>query len=596
MWNIRKTMEYFSDYLLNLFPCWMMSPENVSSVMPLKPNLFDVIIFDEASQIFIENSIPTIYRGKSVAIAGDRKQLKPTATFMKRYMGNENFDDLSLTEQAALEVESLLDLATSRYTNANLTYHYRSKYEELINFSNYAFYDEKLDIAPNICKNVYKPIERIKVNGIWSDRKNHEEAVEVVKILKKILKERDKNQTIGIITFNTEQEHYIADIIDIECQKDPAFRETYLKEFNRKDNGEDTGLFIKNIENVQGEERDIIIFSIGYAKNERGKVVALFGPLSQEGGENRLNVAITRAKEKIYLITSIEPEELNVAFSKNIGPKVLKKYLQYARAVSFDNKYEQKIILESLRKKTVIENTENAGLEMEIKEALEKKKYIVDTNIGSSKYKINLAIYNKKLDRYVLGIELDSNAYHSSDSLLERDVYRTKFLSSRGWNMMRLWSRDWWTDKHKTIELIESKIEKAIEKILSEGVKKRKRVKKETTQNNIDEKSLSGGLFEKVQKESKIISTRLNKKVLARLEEDENNKAEKDEEIRKINENPDYNLVLEPIETEKKEKKPRKKTTRTTKKTSTTKDSTTPNEELNTNNENNNSDNKKETN
>ena len=114
MWYIRKTMEYFSDYLLNLFPCWMMSPENVSSVMPLKPNLFDVIIFDEASQIFIENSIPTIYRGKSVAIAGDRKQLKPTATFMKRYMGNENFDDLSLTEQAALEVESLLDLATSR--------------------------------------------------------------------------------------------------------------------------------------------------------------------------------------------------------------------------------------------------------------------------------------------------------------------------------------------------------------------------------------------------------------------------------------------------------------------------------------------------
>lgn len=545
MWNIRKTMEYFHEYLLRLFPCWMMSPENVSSIMPLKQDLFDVIIFDEASQIFIENSIPTIYRGKHVAIAGDRKQLKPTTTFMKRYMGNENFEELSLTEQAALEVESLLDLATSRYTNANLTYHYRSKYEELINFSNYAFYDEKLQIAPNIKKNVVKPIERIKVNGIWQDRKNHEEAVEVVKIIKKILQTRTNDETIGVITFNTEQEHYIADIIDVECQKDPVFREMYLKEANRKDNGEDTGLFIKNIENVQGEERDIIIFSVGYAKNERGKVVALFGPLSQEGGENRLNVAITRAKEKIYLVTSIEPEELNVTYSKNLGPKILKKYLQYARAVSFGNKYEQKIILESLRKKTVIEEQVTGGLEMEIKQALEKKKYIVDTNIGSAKYKINLAIYNKKLDRYVLGIEIDSNAYNSSDSLLERDVYRTKFLTSRGWNMMRLWSRDWWTDKEKTIELIENKVAKAIAKIQSEKTAKKKSPKK--IQPLESEAILANNLFEKAQKESQVISTRLNKKVLARLEEDKLNEETKSEEIRKINENADYNLILDPV-------------------------------------------------
>lgn len=558
MWNIRKTMEYFSDYLLRLFPCWLMSPENVSSVMPLKQNLFDVIIFDEASQIFIENSIPTIYRGKYVAIAGDRKQLKPTTTFMKRYMGNENFDDLSLTEQAALEVESLLDLATSRFVNANLTYHYRSKYEELINFSNYAFYDEKLQIAPNISKNVYKPIERIKVNGVWQDRRNHEEAVEVVKTIKKILKERDKNQTIGVITFNTEQEHYIADIIDVECQKDPEFKEAYLKEANRKDNGEDTGLFIKNIENVQGEERDIIIFSIGYAKNERGKVVALFGPLSMEGGENRLNVAITRAKEKIYLITSIEPEELNVTFSKNIGPKVLKKYLQYARAVSFGNKYEQKIILESLRKKTIIEEQNTDGIEQEIKAELEKRKYIVDTNIGSAKYKINLAIYNKMLDRYVLGIEIDSNAYHSSESLLERDVYRSNFLTSRGWNMMRLWSRDWWTDKEKTIELIVDRIDKAITKILSEGSVKKKRIKKETN-NNVDEKTLSGNIFEKAKQENQVISTRLNKKVLARLEQDKENEKETDEKIKEINSTADYNLVLEPILTAEEMKSERKK-------------------------------------
>lgn len=550
MWNIRKTMEYFSDYLLRLFPCWMMSPENVSSVLPLKRDLFDVVIFDEASQIFIENSIPTIYRGKSVAIAGDRKQLRPTATFMKRYMGNENFDDLTLAEQAALEVESLLDLATSRYSNANLTYHYRSRYEELINFSNYAFYDEKLDISPNISKNVKKPIERIKVNGNWCERRNHEEAVEVVKLLKKLFKDRTNNETIGIITFNTEQEHYIEDIIDIECQKDEAFREAYLKEANRKDKGEDTGLFIKNIENVQGEERDIIIFSIGYAKNERGKIVAQFGALSMEGGENRLNVAITRAKEKIYIVTSIEPEELNVTYSKHIGPKILKKYLQYARAVSFGNKYEQKLILESLRRKTVIEDTATVGIEEEIKKVLEKKKYVVDTNIGSAKYKINLGVYNKKLDRYVLGIEIDSNAYHTSESLLERDVYRTNFLKSRGWNMFRLWSRDWWTDREKAIELIESKIKQATDMVIKEINEKKKKSKAPKVKSNLEEiqeKTLGGNLFEKPVSEEKVISTRLSRKVLKRLEEDEENAIVIQEQIDKLNETADYDLVLEPI-------------------------------------------------
>lgn len=559
MWNIRKTLEFFHEYLLKLFPCWMMSPENVSSVMPLKANLFDVVVFDEASQIFIENSIPTIYRGTNIAIAGDRKQLKPTATFMKRYMGNENFDELTLSEQAALEVESLLDLATSRYTNTNLTYHYRSKYEELINFSNYAFYDEKLQIAPNTKKNVIKPIERIKVNGIWQDRRNHEEALEVVKTIKKILKTRDNNQTIGVITFNTEQEHYIEDIIDVECQKDPEFKELYLKEANRKEDGEDCGLFIKNIENVQGEERDIIIFSIGYAKNERGKVVALFGPLSQEGGENRLNVAITRAKEKIYLITSIEPEELNVTYSKHVGPKILKKYLQYARSVSFGNKYEQKIILESLRKKTIIEENSTTGLEEEIKKALEKKKYIVDTNIGSTKYKINLAIYNKKLDRYILGIEIDSNAYNSSESLLERDVYRTQFLKSRGWNIMRLWSRDWWTDQEKTIELIEKKYEKSLEKVKQEIADSKKKASTKSLK-TLENKQLGSNVFEKASKVSPVISTRLNKKVLAKLEEDKLNEEVKNKEIEELNNIADYELVIEQINiVDTTKKKPAKK-------------------------------------
>ena len=453
---IRKMMDLYSDYLLKLFPCWLLSPESVSTIFPLKRNMFDIILFDEASQVFIENTLPTIYRGKYIVVAGDSKQLRPTQTFMKRYLGNDD-EDLDLATQAALEVESLLDLATSRYTSANLTYHYRSKNEELINFSNYAFYDGKLQIAPNISKNVgNKPIERIKVNGSWIGRRNQEEANAIVTLLKKLIKNKRNKSSIGIITFNTEQENAIEDAIDKECQKDTAFRDAYIREQNRKDNGEDTSIFIKNLENVQGDERDIIIFSIGYARNEYGKVVAHFGTLSVEGGENRLNVAITRAKEKIYVVTSIEPEELAVEGTKNAGPKIFKSYLKYVRAISNKKYKEAQFVLDSFKpalpetNDIIVENK----LEKYIKDELTKLGYSVETNLGNTDYKLSLAVYDKTLDRYLLGIECDYSAYRSSDSILERDVYRNKFLSSRGWKIMRVWSRDWWLNKNRVISNI----------------------------------------------------------------------------------------------------------------------------------------------
>ena len=454
---IRKMMDLYGDYLLKLFPCWLLSPESVSTIFPLKKNMFDIILFDEASQVFIENTLPTIYRGKYIVVAGDSKQLRPTATFMKRYLGNDNDDDIDLATAAALEVESLLDLATSRYNSTNLTYHYRSKNEELINFSNYAFYDGKLQIAPNISKNIgNKPIERIKVNGKWLGRKNQEEANAIVTLLKKLIKNKKNKSSIGIITFNTEQEVAIEDAIDNECKKDSAFRDAYIREQNRKENGEDTSIFIKNLENVQGDERDIIIFSIGYARNEYGKVVAHFGPLSVEGGENRLNVAITRAKEKIYVVTSIEPEELMVEGTKNAGPKIFKSYLKYVRAISTKKYKEASFILDSFKPALPQSNDVIVlnQLENDIKEELVKLGYDVETNLGNTNYKISLAVYDKKLDRYLLGIECDYAAFNSSDSILERDVYRNKFLASRGWKIMRVWSRDWWLNKNKVISNI----------------------------------------------------------------------------------------------------------------------------------------------
>ena len=463
-WPIRQTMDVYSKFILTLFPCWLLSPENVSNLLPLTKNMFDVVIFDEASQVFIESTIPTIYRGKSIVVAGDDKQLRPSATFMKRYLGAdpETIDDYSV--QAALEVDSLLDLAVSRYESANLTYHYRSRHQELIDFSNNAFYNGNLQVSPNISKNrANRPIERYKVRGKWIDRKNTEEAKQIVEVLRNIFATRKNNESIGIITFNSDQQGHIADMIDKAAAKDPEFRSNILKETHRVENGEDSSLFIKNLENVQGDERDIIIFSIGYAPNETGKIYTNFGSLSAEGGENRLNVAITRAKSKIIIVTSIEPEELKVDNSKNAGPKLLQKYLMFTRAVAKGDDAEAAIILSELRPPEAKPEpmfTSVAAVEVQMKERLEKLGYQVDTGLGNDNNRISLAIYDPATDKYLVGVELDTDAFKESKSCLERDVYKPRFLEARGWTLVRVWCRDWWLYPTKVIKNITTLAEK----------------------------------------------------------------------------------------------------------------------------------------
>ena len=459
---LRQMFDFFGEYLLRLFPCWLLSPEVVSTILPLKRDLFDLVVFDEASQIFIENALPAMYRGSKVVIAGDSKQLRPTAGFVKKYFGNGSQDSsFDLSTQAALEVESLLDLATARYYPVHLTYHYRSKYAELIDFSNAAFYENKLQIAPDNEKNFSEPpIERIKVKGSWQNRHNHEEAVAVVRLVKNIFNRREENESIGIVTFNMEQKEYIEDMLDLEADKSQLFRRQLFQERNRVVDGENISLFVKNLENVQGEERDIIIFSVGYARNDYDRVVAQFGSLSMEGGENRLNVAVTRAKKKVYVVTSIEPEELDKnETTKNAGPKLLKKYLAYARAVSNGDTAEVKDILATMhRTKDVIDPI--GAYELQIKEQLEKLGYEVDINLGNTDYKLSLGIYDRELGRYVLGVECDYRAFHSSPSVLERDVYRFKFLESKGWAIVRVWSRDWWLSRTKVLNDLVTVIER----------------------------------------------------------------------------------------------------------------------------------------
>lgn len=462
--TLRKLVTGHVNELQTIYPCWLLSPKSASEILPLEEGLFDLIIFDEASQLFIEESLPAIFRGKRIIVAGDDKQLRPNALFSgKAGIMPDEEEDLG----AEYEEESLLDLAKVKFDATHLNYHYRSVYEELINFSNYAFYAGRLQVSPNIEKEVkVPPIQRIKVDGRWDNRSNLVEAEKVVDIVENILGTRADNETIGIITFNSEQKKLIEDRLESRAKKKPDFQSRYTNELIRESNGEDVSLFVKNIETVQGDERDIIIFSVAYARNEHDKVTATFGSLSSDGGENRLNVAISRAKKSVCIVTSIEPEELNVDGSKNLGPKLLKKYLQYARAVSNNDKEGATSILLSLLDSGVATKKDDkfdSIFEIEVCDALRRKGYMVDTQVGVSGYKIDLGVYDEKTSNYVLGIECDGAAFHSSKDARERDIHRQRYLESRGWSISRIWSRNWWKNPDCEItricSIIDSKLQ-----------------------------------------------------------------------------------------------------------------------------------------
>lgn len=458
--SINKFMEKYKLELLDSIKIWLMTPEVVSDILPFEKNIFDLVIFDEASQLFVEKSIPAIYRAKKIVVAGDQKQLKPSSLGYGRILDEIDEDELS---DGFLEYESLLDAARYKYRHTMLNYHYRSKYEELIAFSNYAFYDGKLMVTSHSNCFEEKPIERIKVeNGLWIDKKNEVEANEVVKIVKHILKNRRNNETLGVITFNASQMNLIEDLIEKEKMLDTEFATLMLAEENRFNNGENVSFFVKNIETVQGDERDIIIFCIGYAKNEKGRVAINFGWLNQDGGENRLNVAISRAKEKIYVITSIEPEELIVDSTKNDGPKLFKLYLEYVKALSNNDVDLAKSILLSLldRNETSKEQlTFDSVFEEEVCNKLIEQGYSIETQYGVGGYRIDIVIKDQDGSN-LLGLECDGRLYHSSKFARERDYHRQKYLESRGWRIYRIWSTNWWKNPDLEIKKINSFISK----------------------------------------------------------------------------------------------------------------------------------------
>ncbi|OHE45585.1 MAG: hypothetical protein A3K26_02600, partial [Tenericutes bacterium RIFOXYA12_FULL_35_10] len=457
--SIKAFFDLFHVEMFSHVKIWLLTPEVISSILPLQFNLFDLVIFDEASQMYVEKGIPAIYRAKKVVIAGDPKQLRPSSLGMGRLDEDDPFEEDELLKHVTFDAKSLLDLARYKYKESLLNYHYRSHYQELIEFSNHAFYDGKLIISPNVSNPPEPPISYMYVkDGSFMKKRNLVEAKAVIELLKRVLKDKDEKESVGVITFNSTQRDAIMNLVDEELFKKGVYQKRFEKEVFREDTHEDQSLFVKNIENVQGDERDIIIFSMGYAKDDTGIVKRRFGWLNHEGGQNRLNVAITRARKKIYFVSSLYPEELKVDDLSGHGPKLLKDFMRYCYFVSKKNHELASEVLSSLyQKESDTRISMQSHMISDLKQRLTKAGYHVDEQIGIGQFKIHLAIFDEVSSTYQLGIICD--LVETNKPIARKELlHQEKFLESRGWKVMRIFHMNYYENPTKIIKEIKEKL------------------------------------------------------------------------------------------------------------------------------------------
>ncbi len=425
---IRSLMGEITEFIQELKPCFLMSPLSVSTYLPDDIS-FDVTIFDEASQVFPEDAVGAIYRSKQLIVVGDSKQMPPSNFFM----ANNNDEDQEYDEEDSDidSYESVLDICSATFPTKSLLCHYRSKDEGLIDFSNKNFYNYDLITYPSI----YQKKEDLGVEFIYvSDgimdsqtKINIKEAEKTVDLVFEHFR-KYPSRSLGVVAFNIRQQDLILKLLDRRRSEDPSLEEYFRQDINEP-------FFVKNLETVQGDERDTVIFSVTYAKNEKGQFALRFGPLNTLGGERRLNVAITRAKLNVKVVSSIRAYDIDASKVTNIGPKLLRDYLDYAEHG------------ENAFNKTIgVNNAEqfNSQFEQDVYEFLKSNGYDVVTQVGCSKYRIDVGLRRPGTSDYVLAIECDGATYHNSKSARDRDRLRKDVLEKMGWKFYRIWSTDWY--------------------------------------------------------------------------------------------------------------------------------------------------------
>ncbi len=443
---IRLLLDEIFDFAISIKPVFLMSPLSVSTYLN-EENEFDCVIFDEASQIFAEDAFGAIYRAKQAIIIGDSKQMPPSNFFNATV--EENEDDYDSID------ESILDMALSNFNTLSLKWHYRSRSEELIAFSNKNFYDSTLITIPEAIKDKSGfGIDFIYVkDGIYNQktRTNEMEANLIADMVIDHYKNSDKS--LGVVAFSKVQADLISDLVEEKITKYPELNKYFTGEVSEP-------FFVKNLETVQGDERDRIIFSICYGYNSEHKFYQRFGPLNNLGGERRLNVAITRSKYNITIVSSIKAIDIKDNNTESIGVKLLKEYLDFAENIHQNMKYSE------------LDN----GIIHKVKEFLEENNYDCYTNYGTSRFKIPLAIKEKGKDNFLCAVTLDGLSIHDN----VRDDYRLieMLLKRSGWKYYKIYSVSFNKDMDNELaklldylrnEAIEEKKEEVIESFISES-------------------------------------------------------------------------------------------------------------------------------
>ncbi len=428
--SIRRLFDLIPNLLPRMCPCMLMSPISVAQYFEVDKSKFDLVIFDEASQMPTCEAVGAIARGENVIVVGDPKQMPPTNFFSTNYFDEENADKEDL--------ESILDdcLALSM-PSKYLLWHYRSKHESLIAFSNANYYENKLLTFPSP-DDLTTKVSNIFVPGHYDRGKTRQNSFEAKAIVEEVIIRLSDpillKKSIGIVTFNASQQNLIEDILNEEFKKRPDLEKIALESFEP--------IFIKNLENVQGDERDIILFSVGYGPDKDGEIYLNFGPLNRDGGWRRLNVAISRARYEMKVYSTLRSDQIDISRTSSEGVAGLKAFLEYSEKGK-----------RVLPQKNIIKKTIPRYFEKMVAEEIQKRGYSVQTDIGCSGFRIDIGIVNPEKDsEYILGILADGKSYLDSKTAKDREVIKSDVLRMLGWNIYKLWSPDWWDNPQKVIE------------------------------------------------------------------------------------------------------------------------------------------------
>ncbi|MGU9977821.1 MAG: DUF3320 domain-containing protein [Candidatus Oxydemutatoraceae bacterium WSBS_2016_MAG_OTU14] len=462
---IRQMMAGASEMIQRIKPILLMSPISVAQFLPPGKVEFDLLVIDEASQVKPEDALGSIARAKQIVVVGDQKQLPPTS-FFDRLTDNAAVEDEGegeISGAKATEMESILSLCEARGLNESmLEWHYRSRDPSLIAVSNAEFYRNRLILPP--CPTASDDsfgLKLVKVPGIYSTATkgggrpttNRIEAESIAKRLKELALTRP-DFSVGVATFSKSQADMVTEVLELRRREDEV-----LDRFLQEDKVEN--VFVKNIENIQGDERDIILISVGYGPHEaNGKLTSMsFGPINSEGGERRLNVLFSRSRVACEVFTSFDPRDIDLNRTSKEGPAVLKKFLEYAKSGV-------------LREHYVSEGEADSLFEEDVAEEIRVLGYGVDHQVGTAGFKIDLGVLDPSNPRHhILAVECDGATYHSALSARERDRMRQAVLEGFGWHFHRIWSTDWFYQRTREIQRLKEALEDARNRDITTSIK-----------------------------------------------------------------------------------------------------------------------------